>query len=105
MIAKPSARIEAFDNLDPSGRIVPSAERLATAVLQALQTNGGVEISLAGLRGVPPTYFNIVLLGVGSQLGSEAIMSRVKFLFTNDAQRHIYQRSLDAVIASLAQAR
>jgi hypothetical protein len=96
-----SVRIEASAHFDPSGRFIPSAERLANAITLALRTTNHVEVSFVKLRGLPSGYFNTALLGVANELGRDAIEQRISFVFENTAQRETFQRSQRAVLNSL----
>ena len=88
--------VEATAFLDPQGLIVASASRLADAILEHLQGEDEVVVSMAGIRGASSSYFNTVLLRVVEVLGDQAV-HRIRFQFTTKAQEQIYRRSLDCV--------
>jgi hypothetical protein len=83
--------------IDRKGTVVEGADRVAAAVIAALDVAPQVHVSLVRVRGVPSSFFNIVLLGVANRFGVDAAANRVLFDFGSDAQRQIYQRSLAAV--------
>lgn len=101
MTTKP-VKIEAAAYLEPSGRFITSAERLASAIVLALQSASNIQVSFSNLRGLPSGYFNTVLLCVANESGNDALERRLTFVFENDAQRDTFQRSMRAVLNSLA---
>ena len=95
--------IKATDFLDSRRDIVESAAILADALVERINQGGGVEISLAGLKGIPSIYFNVVLLRLAEAFGPEVLENQVKFQFSSESQRYVFERSLDAVRKSLIQ--
>ena len=88
--------IRAADHISPQGTIVAGAESVAAKVLDALSSSD-VVVDLHGVRGVPSTFFNIVLLAVTNHAGFEALETRVRFQFDSPAQESVYRSSLQAV--------
>ncbi|MCG3135318.1 MAG: hypothetical protein HMLKMBBP_02899 [Planctomycetes bacterium] len=86
--------------IDRTGTVVEGAERVAAAVLAVLDKAPAAKVSLVGVRGVPSSFFNVVLLAVARRFGIDAASSRLAFDFGSDAQRHIWQRSLDTLRAT-----
>jgi len=87
---------------DPNGSIVRTALSLADASLVKLQAGDDVQISLDGMRGLPSSFYNTLLLRLIQALGVEAVRRRVTFQFDSNPQREMYQKSLDAVTKSVA---
>jgi hypothetical protein len=94
--------VEAKNYLDPEGSIVVSAALLADVVLGKLNAGEDVTISLLGLRGLPSSYFNTILLPLVEAVGIAAVRQRVRFQIESEVQRQVFQRSLDAVAKSVA---
>ena len=88
--------LRANEYLDPNGSIVLSGRLLGDAALRALASSPSVRVSLAGLRGLPSTYFNEFLRIVAEGLG-RGHLARVVFDFDSPVQRQVYERSLSAV--------
>jgi hypothetical protein len=94
--------LEATHFLDPDGSIIGSASLMGQAAWEKLQAGEDVRISLVGLKGLPSSYFNIVLLRLIEALGVDAVRHRVTFQFASAAQKQMFQRSYDAVAKSVA---
>jgi hypothetical protein len=62
-----------------------------------LRAGPSVEVSLRGLRGLTSSFFNVLLARVRDELGEEAVVSRLKFLFETKAQQLAYRSSLGAL--------
>ena len=54
-------------------------------------------MSLAGLKGLPSSYFNPILRAVREALGLTPLQRRLRFEFDSPAQELVYERSLRAV--------
>lgn len=104
MLVTMTETITARGFVDPAGTVVAGAEALAVGVLTALESSSVVHVDLQGLRGVPSSFFNVLLLAVAGRFGVGALGKRLVFRFDNDAQLRIYGRSLEAVRAQYATA-
>ena len=89
--------VQATQFIDPSGSIVKSATAVGAAVLEQLDKGSDVVISLAGMKGVSSSYFNLVLQAIVERHGAAVLNSRVRFAFNSPAQDVVYQKSLRAV--------
>lgn len=95
--------MEAKNHLDPRGLIVESAVVLADALSRELRQGADqIELSFVGLRGIPSSYFNVLLLRLIGEFGVEAINRRVNFKFDTDIQQQVFHRSFDAASKSAA---
>ena len=97
--------VRAADHLDPDGSIVASGERLADVVADRIDAGGAsgvTSVSFDGMRGVPPTFFNVLLTRLADRCGLAAVSERVAFRFTSAVQEQVYRRSLAAVARSAA---
>jgi hypothetical protein len=92
--------IQASQFLDPRGSFVDSAQRLANHVVDLLKQKKEerVEISFAGLRGLPSSYFNVLLQSIIQAGFREMLDDSIKFQLESDAQRLVYGRSRNAVL-------
>jgi hypothetical protein len=96
-------QLDANAYLDPQGRSVQSAERLADAVRAAIHQGGGVRVSLVKLTGAPSSYFNTLFLGLAKDANAlDSIGTSIQFDFASTAQKDVFERSLAAVRRSLA---
>lgn len=84
--------IRATDFLRGDETIVVGAEKLADAVLCALNDGATVTISMEGARGVSSSFFNVILKRVADQIGPAAANS-LCFVFDSEATRMVYERS------------
>lgn len=82
---------------DMERSIVENAEILAAAILVELKADRSVIVSLAGLRGAPTSYFNLILRRLVDEVGEAAMRTRVAFEFDSPVQRLVYERSLAAI--------
>ncbi|HTW93998.1 MAG TPA: hypothetical protein VMD30_04330 [Tepidisphaeraceae bacterium] len=94
--------IDASKFLDKQGLAVESALLLATAVLDHLGRGETVEVSMVGMRGVPSSYFNVLLSRIVDGFGVGAMDGRVTFRFDTRTQREIFHGSLESVRRSVA---
>jgi len=92
-----ATRLSALNHLDSEGSVVRSGIALAEAVLDALNTNGRVVVSFAGLRGASSSYFNVLLRRIQEGCGLAEIGDHIVLEFGSSIQEMIYQRSLDAI--------
>ncbi|MGP1345291.1 MAG: hypothetical protein ACTS3F_01305 [Phycisphaerales bacterium] len=89
------------DHLTPDRSVLDIAESIAAEIIHILDAGQSeVEVDLGGMRGVPSSFFNLLLLRIGERFGAAAI-DRIKFGFRSPLQERVYQRSLHAVRASL----
>ncbi len=66
-----------------------------------LNDGNDIEVVLAGIRGIPSSYFNVILLRLLDDFGVEQVKNRVTFRFDTDVQRMVFQRSFDAASKAL----
>jgi hypothetical protein len=78
---------------------VESAGVVADAVVVYLADHDEVVVDLSGVRGVPSSFFNVLLLRVAEAFGAAALDSRVRFTLDSDAQQDVLNRSLSAARA------
>ena len=89
------------DHLTPDRSVLDIAESIAAEIIRILDAGeSDVQVDLAGMRGVPSSFFNLILLWIGERFGADAI-DRSRFAFRSPLQERVYQRSLHAVRASL----
>jgi hypothetical protein len=89
--------IRAADHVRPGASIVATAEAVSRAVVDALRFGGGAQVDLSGMRGVPSTFFNVILLGAVNAVGLDAVDRHLEFVFETRAQHEVFDRSLKAV--------
>ncbi len=94
----PEQSITAKDLLDPDGVIVSSGERLATAVVAALEHAQTVNIDLRGMPPISSTYFNVVLRTVRDQFGHQAV-ERVVVSTPSSIIQSVFDRSKTAFLS------
>jgi|HubBroStandDraft_4_1064222.scaffolds.fasta_scaffold452093_2 hypothetical protein len=90
-------KIDAKDFIAPDGLIVGSGELLARRLVELLSSGHDLEVSMAGLRGVSSSYFNVVLHTLSEQFGPEIFSRRITFSFDSKPQREVFERSLASV--------
>lgn len=90
---------QATNYIDPAGSVVASASLLADTIIIDLAHGASVEIDLSGLRSVSSSYFNTLLFRVADRCGAGAIQDRLTLRFSSQAQRAIFDRSFQAVLA------
>lgn len=93
--------IQASQWVAPERAITDSAEDAARAAVAELSSGHLVEIDLSDVRGVPSSYFNLLLIRIAEAHGVAAL-DRVSFRFATAVQRSIFDRSAKAVRDSLA---
>lgn len=96
------ASIIATEFVNPQGLIVESGLLLAARISAALTAGEAVEVSLAGMRGLSSSYFNVILGTLVEGFGLPAIENRVRFVFDSQAQQQTYRRSLDSFKRAVA---
>lgn len=91
--------IDAHQYVEPSRDVVESAELVADNVVSALDaSNDVVVVSLRGLRGVPSSFFNVILGRIRASFGVDAIRTRFRVTDASDLQLRVYQRSFEAFL-------
>lgn len=95
--------INAAKWIEPEMAVTESAERAAEAINHALSESDRVmvEVNLCELRGIPSSYFNLLLRRVAEAHGISAI-DRVRFKLGSVVQQRVYERSAQAVRDSYA---
>lgn len=88
--------------LASSESVLASAELLADNMIQALTDGCVVKVSFAGKRGLPSSYFNIILRHVVERFGYSVLQDRVAFEFDSKAQRLVFDRSMQRIRALFA---
>ena len=94
--------LKAVDYLDAAGSIVNSGAMLADRALAALGAGQPVEITLAGMRGVSSSYFNILLKQLLDGVGLATFNQRVKFGFDSGVQEQMFRRSFESLTRNAA---
>jgi len=80
----------------PADDIAGTAHRVAELAVDHFRRNElPVIVSLRGVRGVPSTFFNAMLMDLRGEFG-DAGMENVRFEFDSDRQRETYERALHA---------
>lgn len=77
--------------------VVDSAGRVAAAILAAAETEPVVTVSMAGLSGIPSSFFNVILGDVAAVMGVEQLASRLVVTGLSAFQSRIFERSLSAL--------
>lgn len=89
--------IEALSLIQPDRSIVENAEILANHVLQSLASTHKVCVSMAGVRGVSSSYFNLLLRRLVNAFDVDVVQDRVMFRFDSPVQEQVFRRSLEAI--------
>lgn len=89
--------VNAHNFMMESGSVVESASALAQQVVRVLEQGRTVRISLAGVKGLPSSYFNVLLEHIVQLTGFDAIGERVQFEFDSRPQQVVFARSLEAI--------
>lgn len=79
-----------------SDSIADSGTRLGGIIASELSTRHQVAVSFRGLRGVPSTFFNAMVVRALQDVTPEAIATKVKFEFENDVQEQVWLRTARA---------
>ncbi|MCC7351131.1 MAG: hypothetical protein IT446_11230 [Phycisphaerales bacterium] len=87
--------IHAKQFVDAEGGIVASAARLADQVVVQLKIHEFVEVDLSQLRGLPSSYFNVLLQRVIAEITLPEFTRRVRMRFDTPAQELMFNRSLE----------
>ena len=88
--------------LPTKGDVVEDGDVLANAVLHALNNDPHVQVSFVDMRGLPSSFFNVLLKRLcGSEYGPQ-VLERVEFIFDSSAQEKIFDRSKEAVLSRFA---
>ena len=77
--------------------IVESAGRVAAAILEAAGSAPVVTVSMAGMSGIPSSFFNVVLGEVAAGMGVEQLRRRLVVTDLSSLQSRIFERSLSAL--------
>lgn len=93
--------IKASQWVAPERAVTDSAEDAARAIVAELSSGKPVEVDLTDVRGVPSSYFNLILIRIAEAHGLPAL-DRVTFRFATTVQRATYERSAHAVRESFA---
>lgn len=95
-------KIEARQFVDPSGRIVESATRLADEVARQLALHDVVAIDFRGMRGLSSSYFNVLIQRVVHETTPTEFLRRIQPLFDSSPQQQVFNRSLDFASRTVA---
>lgn len=93
--------IKASQWVAPQRAVTDSAEDTAHAIVEQLRAGNSVEVDLTDVRGVPSSYFNLILIRIAEAHGLPTL-ERVTFRFASAVQRTTYERSAHAVRESFA---
>ena len=94
--------IDAKRFLDPQGRIVASGQLLADEVARALSQHDVVQINFGGMRGLPSSYFNVLLQRIIPVANAQDFCRRVMTCFDSTAQEQVFRRSFESVTRGAA---
>lgn len=97
--------IDATLYFDPERDVRESGVLLANRVIevvQAVPSDQQVAVTFAGVRGAASSFFNILLYRVAQHCGVGVLDQRLRFEFSSNAQRTVFNRSFDAVRRELA---
>ncbi|MCC6784240.1 MAG: STAS-like domain-containing protein [Planctomycetes bacterium] len=86
----------------PEDGIVDSAQRIATAVVDAARDHESVTVSMDRVLGASSSFFNVLLSELVMRLGSEAIGTRIQVTGLTRTQQTIFERSRAAVLRSFS---
>jgi hypothetical protein len=89
--------IEVIKVVNPAEAITDSAARVADLIGDRLhRRETPVVVLMHGLRGVPSSFFNAILVRLVSQFGVESL-DVVNFEFDSELQRGTFTRTLQAM--------
>src|SRR5687768_4027868 len=98
----PKSTIEAKLHVDPGGRIVESAVRLADEVVRQLGFSDVVAVDFHEMRGLSSSYFNVLLQRIVPVTTLAEFPRRVELIFESPAQEQVFKRSLDFATRTVA---
>lgn len=87
-------RITATDFATDGKSIIDCANDVAMQTVRHLNNGENVVLSTKGLRGVSPSFFNVILLHVVDTLGPNWIPDRFSVETDTPTQKAVYERSL-----------
>ncbi|MCY2932484.1 MAG: hypothetical protein NTV86_23915 [Planctomycetota bacterium] len=83
------------------GSAIDGGAKLAQVVIDRINRDGFARVSFAGLRGLPSSFYNVLLMQVLEKSGGRELDTIVEFEFDSSPQREIFQRSRDRVIQTM----
>jgi len=89
--------LNAADFIDTSASVLESANAIGREAARILRDGGCVVLSVRGVRGVPSSFFNVVLSLVAEALANDFSDGRFAVETDTKTQRMVYERSLEAV--------
>ncbi len=89
------AIIKAIDFLGEDHSFVATGGRIGEVAIGELSSGKKVVISLKDFRGVPSSFFNILLKVIVDRFGPDVIGESVTFDFDSAAQKEVFRRSRD----------
>jgi hypothetical protein len=96
----PSNLVHAKKLVNPDEPVVESAERVALAVLEALEDHDVVTLSMDSVRGASSSFYNVIIQRVVERFGIVETERRLQFALTSAAQRMLVDRSIASVKAA-----
>jgi hypothetical protein len=96
-----TVKLQVSDFAQQSVDVVSCASIVANVAADHLRTGERVVVSVAGVRGVSSSFFNVLLAGIGSALGSDFGGGRFDVETETETQRLVYKRSLAAYLKSV----
>lgn len=90
--------IPAVDFCGPDDGQVDSAERLSSAILDALAVHERVFVSMVSVRGAATSFFNVIYCELAAKVGVPMARQRVEFVGMGRTQTMVANRSREAVL-------
>lgn len=84
------------------GDVVEDGDALADAVLNVLMNDPHVQVSFVDMRGLPSSFFNVLLKRLCDSEDGPQILEKIEFIFDSSAQEKIFARSKEAVLSRFA---
>lgn len=83
------------------GSAIDGGAKLAEVVIAHINRGGRVRVSFAGLRGLPSSFYNVLLMRILERSDGRDLDAVVEFEFDSRPQEEIFQRSRDRVIQTM----
>ena len=83
------------------GSAIDGGAKLAGVVTDRIARDGFAKVSFAGLRGLPSSFYNVLLIQILEKSDGRDLDTIVEFEFDSRPQREVFQRSRDRVIQAM----